>query len=44
MSLSIKIKHNKKFTQKRNPYKIYNNATWKWIDIFSEINEIKFSS
>lgn len=38
---SIKRKRNKTYTQKRNPYKSYLNAKWKWEDVFNEIDEIK---
>ena len=38
----IKISRNRKnkFTEKRNPYKKYLNAKWKWTDIFNEITNI----
>jgi len=29
------------YTEKRNPYKKYNYAKWKWSDIFLEIETIK---
>ena len=31
-----------KFTEKRNPYKKYQNANWTWTDIFTEIDELKY--
>lgn len=31
----------RKFTEKRNPYKNYLNAKWKWSDIFDEIDSVK---
>ena len=37
----IKNKRNKKYTEKRNPYKTYLNANWTWEKIFNEIDEIK---
>ena len=37
----IKRKRNKKFTTIRRPYKAYNNAPWKWSDVFTEINNLK---
>ena len=30
-----------KFTEKRNPYKKYQKAKWKWTDIFNEIESLK---
>lgn len=39
----IKRLRNKKFTEKRSPYKTYNNAKWNWNDIFIEINELKMN-
>jgi hypothetical protein len=38
--LPIKVKRHRepKFTEKRNPYKKYLNAKWKWTDIFTEID------
>ena len=43
--LPKKVKRNResKFTEKRNPYKKYLNAKWKWIDIFNEIDNKKLS-
>lgn len=38
---NIKCKKNKKYTEKRNPYKTYLCAKWTWEDIFNEIDEIK---
>ena len=38
---SIKQKRNKKFTEKKSPYKSYFCANWVWSDIFNEIDEIK---
>lgn len=29
-----------KFTEKRRPYKKYNLAEWKWVDIFLEIDKL----
>ena len=40
----IKRIRNKKFTEKRRPYKTYNNAKWKWIDIFIEIDQLKINN
>ena len=37
----IKRNRTKKFTQKRRPYKTYNNASWNWNNIFIEINNLK---
>ena len=37
----IKFVKRETFTIKRNPYKKYNNAEWKWEDIFNEINQQK---
>ena len=32
-----------KFTEKRNPYKKYQKAKWKWTDIFNEIELLKIN-
>ena len=42
--LPKKIKRKKKesFTKFRNPYKKYDLADWKWINIFNEMDTIKF--
>jgi len=40
---NIKRFRQKKFTEKRKPYKTYNNANWNWNDIFIEINELKIN-
>lgn len=37
----IKRTREPKFTEKRDPYKKYQKATWKWIDIFMEIEILK---
>jgi len=37
----IKRTKESKFTEKRNPYKKYSKAKWKWIDIFLEIESLK---
>ena len=37
LPLKIKRIRENKFTEKRNPYKKYQNAKWKWTDIFNEI-------
>ena len=39
--LKVKRLNEPKFTEKRNPYKKYQKAKWKWIDIFYEINSLK---
>lgn len=48
MSIIIpkKLRHtrNKKFTEKRRPYKPYLKAKWSWDEIFDEINQIKDTS
>ena len=43
--LPVKIKRirENKFTEKRNPYKKYQNAKWKWTDIFNEIENSSIS-
>ena len=40
----IKRKRNKKFTTIRRPYNTYNDATWKWSDVFTKINNLKLIS
>jgi len=37
----IKYRTCKKYTEKRNPYKSYLGANWKWSDIFNEIDNLK---
>ena len=37
----IKRTREPKFTEKRDPYKKYQKAKWKWIDIFMEIEILK---
>ena len=32
------------FTEKRRPSKSYLKATWKWINIFNEIRELKLNN
>ena len=38
LPLNTKKSSKSKFTEKRNPYKKYLNAKWKWTDIFTEID------
>lgn len=38
---TIKYKKNKTYTEKRDSYKSYLNAKWKWDEIFCEIDSIK---
>ena len=44
MSTIYKRLTDKVFTEKRRPYKSYLKATWKWIDIFNEIRELKLNN
>ena len=37
----INRRNEHKFTEKRNPYKKYQKAKWKWTDIFCEIDLLK---
>lgn len=41
--LKIKRIRENKFTEKRNPYKKYLNAKWKWSDIMNEIDDAKLT-
>jgi hypothetical protein len=38
--ITIKRNRRKKFTEKKNPYKDYLNAKWKWSNIFSELDDL----
>ncbi len=40
---NIKYKRNKKYTEKRYPYKSYLKAKWNWEDVFNEIDELKIN-
>ena len=39
--INIKRNRSKKFTTKKRPYKTYNDAIWKWNDVFIEIDNLK---
>jgi hypothetical protein len=41
LPLNTKKSSKSKFTEKRNPYKKYQKAKWKWTDIFLEIESLK---
>ena len=43
MNTIYKRLREKVFTEKRQPYKSYLKATWKWSDIFNEITNLKLT-
>jgi hypothetical protein len=41
LPITIKYKRDKKYTEKRTPYKSYQKASWNWTKIFNDIENIK---